>query len=196
MGKCKSLGSLKSLLWYAPCVSGVSILLFSILNPLRVHSWGWLLAWRQQCPLLMWQVTSFFHSGPAERGRTLEPQRQAAWVGLTLLLCGSCLTWDDPPNGEGSGPPLPYSCLENPMDGGAWWAVVHGVVKSRTRLSDFTFTFHFHALEKEMAAHSSVLAWRIPGVAEPSMGSYGVGLKQLSSSSRPTWVLSSWCSRL
>ena len=55
-------------------------------------------------------------------------------------------------------PPLQYSCLENPMDGGAWWAAVHGVVKSQTRLSDFTFTFHFHALEKDMATHSSVLA--------------------------------------
>ena len=65
--------------------------------------------------------------------------------------------------GEGNGNPLQYSCLENPMDGGAWWAAVHGVMKSRTRLSDFTFTFHFHALEKEMATHSSVLAWRIPG---------------------------------
>ena len=54
--------------------------------------------------------------------------------------------------------PTPYSCLENPMDGGAWWAAVHGVARSRTRLSDFTFTFHFHALEKEMATHSSVLA--------------------------------------
>ena len=62
---------------------------------------------------------------------------------------------------------LQYSCLENPMDGGAWWAAVHGVAKSRTRLSDFTFTFHFHALEKETAAHSSVLAWRIPGMGEP-----------------------------
>ena len=59
--------------------------------------------------------------------------------------------------------PLQYSCLENPMDGGAWWATIHGVAKSRTRLSDFTFTSHFHALEKEMATHSSVLAWRIPG---------------------------------
>ena len=63
--------------------------------------------------------------------------------------------------------PHSYSCLENPMDGGAWWAAVHGVMKSRTRLSDFTFTFHFHALEKEMATHSSVLAWRIPGMVEP-----------------------------
>ena len=68
---------------------------------------------------------------------------------------------------EGNGNPLQYSCLENPMDGGAWWAAVHGVTKSQTRLSDFTFTFHFHALEKEMATHSSILAWRIPGTAEP-----------------------------
>ena len=60
--------------------------------------------------------------------------------------------------------PLQYSCLENPMDGGAWWAAVHGVAKIRTWLSDFTFTFHFHALEKKMATHSSVLAWRIPGM--------------------------------
>ena len=65
------------------------------------------------------------------------------------------------------GTPLQYSCLENPMDGGAWWAAVHGVAKSWTRLSDFTFTFPFHALEKEMATHSSVLAWRIPGTGEP-----------------------------
>ena len=65
------------------------------------------------------------------------------------------------------------------MDGGVWWAAVYGVAKSRTRLSNFTFTFHFHALEKEMATHSSVLAWRIPGTGEPggllSMGSYRVG---------------------
>ena len=66
--------------------------------------------------------------------------------------------------GEGNGTPLQYSCLENPMDGGAWWAAAHGVAKSRTQLSDFPFTFHFHALEKEMATHSSVLAWRIPGM--------------------------------
>src|SRR5574341_996123 len=67
---------------------------------------------------------------------------------------------------EGNGTPLQYSCLENPMDGGACSAAVHGVEKSQTRLSDFTFTFHFHALEKEMATHSSVLAWRIPGTGE------------------------------
>ena len=65
---------------------------------------------------------------------------------------------------EGNGNPLQYSCLENPMDRGAWWAAVHGVAKSRTRLSDFTFTFHFHALKKKMATHCSVLAWRIPGM--------------------------------
>ena len=64
---------------------------------------------------------------------------------------------------EGNGNPLQYSCLENPMDGGAWWAVVHEVARSRTRLSDFTFTFHFHVLEKEMPTHSSIFAWRIPG---------------------------------
>ena len=69
--------------------------------------------------------------------------------------------------GEGNGTPLQCSCLENPMHGGAWEAAVHGVAKSRTRLSDFTFTFHFHALEKEMAIHSSILAWRIPGRGEP-----------------------------
>ena len=80
---------------------------------------------------------------------------------------------------EGDGTPLQYSCLENLMDGGAWWAAVHGVVKSWTRLSDFPFTFHFHALEKEMVTHSSVLAWRIPGMWEPGglpcMGSHKVG---------------------
>ena len=83
------------------------------------------------------------------------------------------------PFGEGNGTPLQYSCLENPMDGGAWWAAVHGVAQSRTLLSEFTFTFHFHALEKEMATHSRVLAWRIPGTGKPSglqsMGSHRVG---------------------
>ena len=81
--------------------------------------------------------------------------------------------------GEGNGTPLQYSCLENAMDRGAWWASVHGVDKSQTRLSDFTFTFRFPALEKEMATHSSVLAWRIPETGAPgglpSMGSHKVG---------------------
>ena len=83
---------------------------------------------------------------------------------------------------EGSGTPLQYSCLGNPMDGGAWKAAVHGVAEGRTQLSDFTFTFHFHfslSLKKEMATHSDVLAWRIPGKGEPgglpSMGSHRVG---------------------
>ena len=79
---------------------------------------------------------------------------------------------------EGNGSPLHYSCLENPMDGGAWWAAVRGVAKSRAQLSGFTFTFLFHALEKEMATHSSFLAWRIPGTGEhgglPSMASHRV----------------------
>ena len=87
-----------------------------------------------------------------------------------------------------AGTPLQHSRLENPMDGGACWAAVHGVAKSRTRLSDFTFTFHFHALEKEMATHSSVLAWRIPGTGGAWWAAvYGVAhsrtrLKRLSSS--------------
>ena len=84
------------------------------------------------------------------------------------------------PNAEKAmAPPLQFSCLANPMDGGAWWAAVHEVVMSQTRLSDFTFTFHFHALEKAMATQSSVLAWRIPGMGEhrglPSMGLHRVG---------------------
>ena len=82
-------------------------------------------------------------------------------------------------SGEGNGTPLQYSCLGNPMDGGAWWAAVRGVSRSRTQLSDFTFTFHCPALEKGMAIHSSVLAWRIPGTGEPgglpSLGSHRVG---------------------
>ena len=92
-----------------------------------------------------------------------------AGAAVFLSVCG----------GEGNGTPLQCSCLENPMDRGAWKAAVHGVAEGQTRLSDFTFTFHFHALDKEMAPHSSVLAWRIPGMGEPgrllSMGSHRVG---------------------
>ena len=94
---------------------------------------------------------------------------------MSPTLVGGFFTTSTTP---GDGTPLQYSCLENPMDEGAWKAVVHGVAKSQTRLSDFTFTFHFHALEKEMATHSSVLAWRIPGTGEPgglpSLGSHRV----------------------
>ena len=90
-----------------------------------------------------------------------------------------CKQTDLERSGEGNGTPLQYSCLKNPMDRGAWWAAVHEVAESWTWLSDFTFTFHFHALEKEMATHSSVLAWRIPGMGEPgrrpSRGSHRVG---------------------
>ena len=91
-------------------------------------------------------------------------------------------------DGEGNSTPLQYSCLENLMEGGAWSAAVHVVAKSWTGLSDFTFTFQFHALEKEMATHSSVLAWKIPGTREPgglpSMGLQSwTRLKRLSSSS-------------
>ena len=97
---------------------------------------------------------------------TLETHSQKSHAALIL------------PTGD-HGTPLQYSCPENPMNGGAWWAVVHGVAKSRTQLSDFIFTFHFPALEKEMATHSSVLAWRIPGTGEPgglpSTGSHRVG---------------------
>ena len=81
--------------------------------------------------------------------------------------------------GEGNGTPLQYSCLDNPMDGGAWWAAVHGVAKSQTRMNDFTFAFHCHALEKEIATHSNILTWRIPGMGEPGglliMGLHRVG---------------------
>ena len=99
--------------------------------------------------------------------------------GFIFTKCHQFLSASKGMNGEGNGTPLQCSCLENPKDGGAWWAAVHGVAKSRIGLSDFTFTFHFHTLEKEMATHSSILAWRIPGMREPgglpSMGSHRVG---------------------
>ena len=105
-------------------------------------------------------------------------------------------------NSTNNGTPLQCSCLENPMDGGAWWAAVHRirVAKSQTRLSNFTFTFHFHALEREVATHSSVLAWRIPGTGEPgglpSMGSHRLGhnWSDLAGRQQPTGnnALSKW----
>ena len=109
--------------------------------------------------------------------------RAGVEMGMTLGLLNWYL-------GVGNGTLLQYSCLENPMGGGAWKGAVHGVAKSRILLSDFTFTFHFHGLEKEMATYSSVLAWRIPGTGEPAgLPSYGVAqsrtqLKRLSSSSK------------
>ena len=94
---------------------------------------------------------------------------------ISLFMVCMCLS----SSGEGSGTALQYSCLENPMVGGSWQAAVQGVAKSWAQLSNFIFTFHFHALEKEMATHSDVLAWRIPGMGEPgglpSMGSHRVG---------------------
>ena len=97
---------------------------------------------------------------------------------FTHAQLNSDTRWLSGKDGEGNGTPLQYSCLENPMDRGAWWAAVHGVTKSQTWLSNFTLTFH-HALEKEMATHSCVLACRIPGTGEPgglpSMGSHRVG---------------------
>ena len=107
------------------------------------------------------------------------------WYGVSHLLLVMVY------NGEGNGTPLQYSCLENPMDRGAWWAAVHGVAEGRTRLSDFTFTFHFHALEKEMATHSSVRAWRIPGMEEPG-GLPSMGLHRV----RHDWrdlAAAAWC---
>ena len=102
-------------------------------------------------------------------------------MGLSDLIKGGYSSLRDTAGsiGEGDGTPLQRSCLENPRDWGAWWAAVHEVAKSRTRLSDFTLTFHFHALEKAMAPHSSTLAWKIPWMEEPgglqSMRSLQVG---------------------
>ena len=94
--------------------------------------------------------------------------------------------------GEGNGTPLQYSCLENPMDGGAWKAAVHEVAEGQTRLSNFTFTFRFHALEKEMATHSRILALRIPGTGEPGglppMGSHRVGHDLAAAAAGIRWV--------
>ena len=134
-------------------------------------------------PITSWQID----------GETMETVRDFIFLGSKITADGDCsheikrhlllgrkaMTNLDNILGEGNGTQLQYSCLKNPMDGGAWWAAVHGVSRSWTRLSNFTLTFHFHALEKEMATHSSVLAWRIPGTGEPgglpSMGSHRVG---------------------
>ena len=139
-----------------------------------------------QAGLLEWVAASFSQGSTAGRFFTSEPPGKPDNASRHLLagckdleLNSGTIHCRATPSGEGNGTPLQYSYLENPMDGGAWWAAVHGVARSRTRLSNFTFTFHFPALEKEMATHSSVLAWRIPGTGEPggllSMGSHRVG---------------------
>ena len=125
--------------------------------------------WQWNMSLPGWKVPSMLLG--KSRGQLLILQKErSGWAKAEIMLNCGCVWCSDIP--------LQHSCLENPMDGGAWWAAVHGVTKSQTQLSDFTFTFHFHALEKEMATHSSVLAWRVPGTGEPgglpSMGSHRV----------------------
>ena len=123
---------------------------------------------------------------PLLRGLPIHHRRPLPAIGeragrepATLTMARVCFQGRRVSAGEGNGNPLQYSCLENSMDGGAWRATVHGAPRSWTQLSNFTLFFHFHALEKEMATHSSVLAWRIPGTGEPgglpSMGSHRVG---------------------
>ena len=120
---------------------------------------------------------------PGSKTKPLRLHWAPMWFSGKESTCQAGATCSVPGSGrsprEGNGNPLQYSCLENPMNRGVWKAAVHGVTEGWTRLSDFTFTFHFHALEKEMATHSSVLAWRIPGTGEPgglpSMGSHRVG---------------------
>ena len=133
-------------------------------SPIMIHLEVDPLDSRTTSPSYPSQPTSLFEELP-EESSVLKNLR--FWLGLMTF------------GGEGNGTPLQYSCLETPMDGGAWKAAVHGVAEGQTRLSTFTFTFHFYALEKEMAMHSSVLAWRIPGAGEPgglpSMGSHRVG---------------------
>ena len=127
--------------------------------------WGGRVDWKESTaatsPAAHWPFVWSMCPGINSPG---EPASLAAMLVLENWNNYQVATW----GGKGNGTPLQYSCLENPMDGGAWWAVVHGVAKSRTRLGDLTFTFHFHALEKEMATHSSVLAWRIPGMGRRS----------------------------
>ena len=141
--------------------------------PAMQATWVEKIPWRRK-----WQPTSVFLPGESQGQRSLvgcSPwghKESDTTEQLHFHFSLSCV-------GERNGNPLQCSCLENTRDGGAWWAAVHGVEKSWTQMSDFPFTFHFHALEKEMATQSSVLAWRIPGAGEPgglpSMGSHRVG---------------------
>ena len=121
--------------------------------------------------VFIYMMTLITHSHIYYPGRLEASWKKKASFQVWLTIIG--------PIGEGNGTPLQYPCLENPMDRGAWKAAVQGVAEGRTRLSDFTLNFHFHALEKEMATHSSVLSWRISGMGEPgglpSMGSQRVG---------------------
>ena len=127
----------------------------------------------EQCSVHHFWLLFCFSSDPRSRADT--PMGISSWLLQITTYRGFQLHTPASSNGT----PLQYSCLENPMDGGVWRAAVHEVAKSPTRLSDFPFTFHFHALEQEMATHSSVLAWRIPGTGEPggllSMGLHRVG---------------------
>ena len=139
----------------------------------HLHPWFKGATGRARCVIHSQQLPSSVFQLPLDSRKSKQaPHQEQRQVIFNQKHLG-----DDPR--EGNGTPLQYSCLENPMDGGAWQAAVHGVAKSQTRLSDFTFTSHFHALEKEMATHSSVLAWRIPGTGEPgglpSTGSHRVG---------------------
>ena len=117
-------------------------------------------------PVLEQADFSFFPPEYNQRYRETGHVWWVGWIGINIIKMFFKRA-SQANVGEGNGNPLQYSCLENPMDGGAWQAAVHGVAKSWTRLSDFTFIFHFPPLEKEMATHSSVLAWRIPGMGEP-----------------------------
>ena len=133
----------------------------------RFDPWVRKIPWRRK-----WQPTPIILPGKSYGQRSLEGY--SLWEykeSANLAVLGTTY-------GEGSRNPLQYSCLENPMDRGTWWAAVHGVTRNWTRLSNFTFTFNFHALEKEMAIHSRVLAQGIPGTSElgglPSMGSHRV----------------------
>ena len=123
--------------------------------------WGWgLLGWPKSLfgffYKMLWKIRTSFWANPYNTASLITSVMSDSLQPCRLYTVV-----------EGDGTPLQYSCLENPMDWGTWWAAVHGVARSRTWLSDFTFTFHFHALEKEMATHSGVLAWRIPGTGEP-----------------------------
>ena len=142
--------------WCHPTISSSVIPFSSCLQSIPV--WGSFL------------VSQFFTSGGQSIGVSASSFDSILTIKLKPLI---------QEQGGGSDDPLQCSCLEHSMVRGAWWAAVHEVSKSRTRLSDFTFTFHFHALEKETATHSSVLSWRIPGTAKPgglpSMGSHRIG---------------------